>query len=234
MMQRGWAWILAGALALSGCSGLGTLNRAAAPTDLYTLTPKSTFDGGLPRLSHQIVIEEPTASSAVDTDQIAVQPTPHQFQYLPTARWVDRAPVIVQNLLIESFENSGKVAAVGRSSVGLRPDYMIITDLREFQARIPKVEPVPLVEGQAVQARLPETDALEIHVRLNLKLVDAFDDHIIGSKSFERVIISPTDDIEDVVSAFDDALGKTMRRAVEWSVRTIYSHGQRNPRPSLR
>ena len=45
------------------------------------------------------------------------------------------------------------------------------------------------------------------------------------------MILSPTEQMSDVVVAFDDALGKTMRRAVEWSVRTIYSHSQRNPRP---
>jgi cholesterol transport system auxiliary component len=220
MTRWGWASVLAATLALSGCGGLGTLNRAASPTDLYTLTPKSTFSSGLPRLSHQIVIEEPTAHAAVDTDQIAVQPTPYQFEYLPVARWVDRAPVIVQTLLIESFENSGKVAAVGRSSVALRPDFLIVSDLREFQARLPAVE--------------TESGALEIHVRMNLKIVDAYDDHIIGSQSFQKVMMSPSDEMADVVVAFDDALGKTMRRAVEWSVKTIYSHGQRNPRPALR
>lgn len=227
--MRLWGWtVLAAALAVSGCTGLGTLNRAAAPTDLYMLTPKSTFASGLPRLSHQIVIEEPTAHSAVDTDQIAVQPTPFQFEYFPVARWVDRAPVIVQTLLIESFENSGKVAAVGRSTVGLRPDYLIVTDLREFQARLPK----QLLSDEEAEGGV--ADALEVHVRLNLKIIDAFDDHIIGSKSFEKVMVSGSSDMEDVVVAFDDALGKTMRRAVEWSVRTIHSHGVRNPRPDLR
>lgn len=208
-----------GLLALSGCAGIGTLNRAASPTDLYTLTPKSTFSAGLPRLSQQILVEEPTASSAVNTDQVAVQPTPFQFEYLPRVRWVDRAPVIVQTLLVESFENSGKVAAVGRSTVGLRPDYMIVTDLREFQARLPAPE--------------DKSDALEINVLLNIKIVDAFDDHIIGSQSFEETAVSPTDDMPDIAVAFDTALGRAMRKAVEWSVRSIYSHGQKNPRPSL-
>ncbi|WP_083498949.1 ABC-type transport auxiliary lipoprotein family protein [Shimia marina] len=211
---------LAGALAVSGCTGIGTINRATAPTDLYTLTPKSTFDSKLPRLSQQISVEEPTASSAVNTDQVAVQPTPYRFEYLPRARWVDRAPVMLQTLLIESFENSDRVSAVGRSSVGLRPDYMIVTDLREFQARLPKAD--------------SESQALEVHVMLNIKIVDAFDDHIIGSKTFERIASSPSDDMDDIVQAFDTALGKAMRRAVEWSVKSIYSHGRKNPRPSIR
>ncbi len=220
-MMRWMSLVFLGcSLALSGCGGIGTISRATAPTDLYTLTPKSTFDTGLPRLRQQLTVEEPTASSAVNTDQVAVQPTPYRFEYLPRARWVDRAPVMLQTLLIESYENSGKVGAVGRSSVGLRPDYMIVSDLREFQARLPKAD--------------SDSEALEIHVMLNIKIVDAFDDHIIGSKTFERVSISPSDEMDDIVLAFDEALGKSMRRAVEWSVKTIYSHGQRNPRPTLR
>ncbi|MBO9407537.1 membrane integrity-associated transporter subunit PqiC [Shimia sp. R9_1] len=220
MMRLVWVGMMLGAVALSGCTGIETLNRATTPTDLYTLTPKSTFASGLPRIRQQIVVEEPTASSAVNTDQIAVQPTPYQIEYLPRARWVDRAPVIVQNLLVESYENSGKVRSVGRSSVGLRPDYVIVTDLREFQARLPVVE----VEG---------TEALKIDVRLNLKIVDSFNNQIIDSKSFEAVVQTASDEIEDVILAFDTALGRTMRNSVEWSVRSIYSHAQKNPRPAL-
>ena len=61
--------------ALTGCTGLGTLRQASKPNDLYLLTPKSTFSSSLPRIQKQIVVEEPTATAAVNTDQIAVQPT---------------------------------------------------------------------------------------------------------------------------------------------------------------
>lgn len=208
-----------GAIGLSGCAGLGTINRAATPTDLFTLTPKSTFASNLPRLQQQIVIEEPTATAAVDTDQIAVHPTPLQVEYLPRVRWVDRAPLIVQALMIESFENSGKVAAVGRSTVGLRPDYTIVSDVREFQANLPAAD--------------VEDAPLEIHVRLNLKIIDSFRDHIIGSNSFGEVVVAQSDEMIDVAAAFDTALGRAMRKSVEWSIRKIHSHAQTNRRPTL-
>ena len=35
--------ILILALGVSGCSGLNVLNQAAVPSELYALTPKSTF-----------------------------------------------------------------------------------------------------------------------------------------------------------------------------------------------
>lgn len=204
---------------LSGCAGLDTLNRASQPTDLYLLTPKSTFDPKLPRISQQIVVEVPTATAAVDNDRIAIQPTALKVQYLPRARWVDRAPLIVQALLIESYENSGKVGAVGRSASGVRADYHIVTDIREFQVIVKK-----LPDG---------SDQYSIDVRLNIKIIDAFDDRIIGSNSFEELVIAQGGDVAQIVTAFDEALGDTMRDAVEWSIRKISVHASRNPRPDL-
>lgn len=199
------------ALVLAGCGGLGTLSRVSTPNDLYALTPKSTFAGDLPSIRSQIVVEEPTATAAVNTDQIAVFPTPLQVQYLPRARWVDRAPLIVQALLIESFENTGKVPAVGRSTVGLRADYVVITDIREFQA--------------LVRTNEAGNETLEVNVRLNIKIIDEYEDHIIASSSFEKIRVSPSDDALELATAFDAALGSAMRNAVEWSIRRIYAHG---------
>lgn len=205
--------LVCGAVALlQGCAGLGQLQRVATPNELYALTPKSTFSSDLPRLDQQIVVEEPSATAAVSTDQIAVQPTPLRVQYLPQVRWVDRAPLIVQALLIESFENSNRVPAVGSSLIGLRADYYIATDIREFQAFLP-----PDAGPDA---------PLQIHVRLNIKLIDADEDRIIGSRSFSEVVPSATDDPADVASSFDEALGDAMRDAVEWSIRSIHRHAR--------
>ena len=201
---------------LGACTGLGTLRQASKPNDLYLLTPKSTFSSSLPRVQKQIVVQEPTATAAVNTDQIAIQPTPLQVQYLPRARWVDRAPLIVQALLVESYENSGKVAAVGRSTVGLRADYVIVPDLREFQGFV-----VRDVEG---------TKTIRVEVRMNIKIIDEFEDKIIASSSFREVVASASDATPDLVKAFDDALGRTMRDAVEWSVRRINTHAANNQR----
>ncbi|MBW4709223.1 membrane integrity-associated transporter subunit PqiC [Roseobacter sp. YSTF-M11] len=203
---------------LTGCTGLSTLTSATAPTDLYTLTPKSTFDPSLPRLKNQIVIGEPTATAAVSNDRIAVQPSPLQVEYLPGARWVDRAPVIVQALLLESFENSGKVDAVGRSAVSLRADYLVVTDIREFQARVP---PEAL-----------ENDRLQVQVRLNIKVVNADLDRIIASRSFEEIVEAQSDAAPDIAEAFDEALGDVMRDAVEWSIRSMHADARKRPATS--
>jgi len=190
---------------LAACAGLSTLRNVTQPTDLYDLTPKSTYADDLPSISAQVVVEEPTAVASVNTDRIAIKPNPYQVQYFPDARWVDRAPVLVQSLLIESFENTGKVAAVGRQAIGLSPDFTLVVELREFQAA---------EEGGA--------DApITVLVQLNIKIVKEPRGVIIASQSFAHLSTSDSAEMIAVITAFDEALGKTMGRAVDWAVRRI-------------
>lgn len=190
----------------AGCASLSTLQNVTEPTDLYDLTPKSTFDAGLPEIAAQLVVEEPTAASAVNTDRITVKPTVYQIQYLPRARWVDRAPLLVQSKMVESFESTGKVASVGRQSIGLRADYTLLTELREFQAEVG--------EGGA-------NAPLTVVVQLNVKIVSDPLGLIVGSKSFGHRETAASNDTLAVVAAFDAALGKAMGGAIDWSVRRI-------------
>lgn len=191
------------ALALAGCAAIpGTLAGIAEPTSLYILTPKSTFPE-VPQVTRQLVVEAPTAAAGINTDRIAVQPNPLSMEFFGGARWVDRAPLMVQTLLIETFENSRGIAAVGRSAVGLRADFTLVTDLREFQARVRPDDP----QGP-----------VEVLVRLNLKVVDSYDDRIVGSESFQQVARAASNDMLDVVAAFDEALGRAMRDSVIWSL----------------
>ena len=190
---------------ITGCAGLTTLRSVTEPTDLYDLTPKSTYDPNLPAIVAQLVIEEPTAASSVNTDRIAIKPNQYQVQYFPKARWVDRAPLLVQTLLVESFENTGKVAAVGRQAIGLNSEYTLVTDLREFQAAVGDGENAPIT----------------VTVQLNMKIVQEPQGLIVASKSFMHQVPAVSSEMISVVTAFDTALGKTMRQAVEWTVRRI-------------
>jgi len=206
-MKSGFRVLLAAAMALglTGCAGLSTLSQVTKPTQLFDLTPKSTYDPDLPSIESQLVVEEPTAAGAVNTDRNAVRPNAYEVAYFPEVRWVDRAPLLVQTMLVESFENTGKVIAVGRQAIGLTSDFTLVTDLREFQAEVMAGAGAPL----------------EVIVHLNMKIVQDPRGVIVGSQSFVDREPVASDDMDAIVAAFDAALGKTMRRAVEWSVRRI-------------
>jgi len=192
---------VAAAAAFAFVAGSCALPGGGEPPQLYTLTPKSTFEASLPRVDWQLVVERPVASAGINTQRIAVQRSPVTLDYFARASWTDQAPALVQTLLIESFENSGKIRAVTRESSQLRADYILQTELREFQAEYDKT-------GQPPQ----------VHVRLNGKLIRMPDRTIIANQTADRLVRAEKSDMENVILAFDDALGKVMKQMVEWAL----------------
>jgi cholesterol transport system auxiliary component len=172
------------------------------PPKLYVLSPKSTFAEDLPRVDWQLVVDVPVADAALNTARIALRRNPVLLDYYGDSNWTDTAPLMVQTLLIESFENTRRIVGVGRQSVALRGDYSLISDLREFQAEYDK-------------SAIPN-----VRVRLNAKLVKMPERVIVGSINAEFVEPAEGSDLASVVYAFDQALGKTLKRIVEWTLRT--------------
>lgn len=192
--------LMAGAvMALAGCTALP--GNQPLPR-LFVLTPKSTFSADLPRANWQLTVSEPVAEAGLNTARIALRQSPVTLEYFARANWVDTAPVMVQTLIVESFENSGKIVAVGRQSVSLRADYSLIPELREFQAEY---------DGGTVPVA---------RVRLNAKLVKMPQREIIATMTAENKVEAASAELESVVHAFDTALGKTLKRLVEWTLRT--------------
>jgi cholesterol transport system auxiliary component len=190
------ALLLAGLLTLGACQ----LPGAGEPPNLYTLTPKNTFSPDLPKVDWQLIVETPVAAAGLNTSRIALQRSPVTLEYYANANWTDIAPLMVQNLLIESFENTGKIVAVSRESTTLRADYLLKTELREFQAEYDGSGPP--------RAR----------VRVNAKLARMPDRAIIGSYTVERMERAASGDLPAIALAFDEALGGAMRRVVEWTL----------------
>ncbi|HEX9557825.1 MAG TPA: ABC-type transport auxiliary lipoprotein family protein, partial [Reyranella sp.] len=120
----------AAAASLAGCA----LLQAADPQDLYTVTPKSTFEPDLPAVYWQLTVEAPAAAANLNTGRIAIAMTPTSSDYYAKAAWTDRAPLMVQTRIVDSFENTRKIVAVARESIGIRANYVLQPDLRNFEA----------------------------------------------------------------------------------------------------
>jgi len=195
--RRGFL-LAAAAGVLAGCQ----LPGSGEPPQLFTLTPKTNFAADLPRANWQLAIETPVASGGIDSARIALARTPVTLDYFARANWTDTAPRMVQTLLVESFENTGRIVAVGRESSSLRPDYLLKVDLREFQAEL-RVGASPIAR-----------------VRLAVRLVRLPERTVIASFSNEAQQVAASSDIHQIVLAFDEALGSVIRRTVEWTLRT--------------
>ena len=189
------------ALPLASCSVVPGADLP--PPQLYILSPKSTYDPGMPATDWQLAIEVPIAEAGLNTARIALRHDPLSLEYFERANWIDTTPRMVQTLMVESFENSKKAAAVGRASIGLRSDFTLVSELRSFQAEY---------DGKA---------APTVRVRINVKLIKMPQRTIVGAISVMRTAPAPGTRMEDVVLAFDDALGKVLRQIVDWSLRTL-------------
>jgi len=198
MISR-WAALAIVALALAGCE---LIQAAEEPTELYQVSPKSTFDDGMPSVLWQLAVEVPAAAANLNTGRIAIAQSPTSFDYYAKTAWTDRAPLMVQTRIVDSFENSRKIVAVARESIGLRANYVLQPDLRNFEAMY--------FYGGAPIA----------HVRIVAKLVQMPDRQIIGVATFERCVRARQDKVTKVVEAFDQALGGVMRRMVAWTLST--------------
>ena len=191
----------AAAAVLTGCQAINAINSAGEPTDLYTVTPKSTFDADLPSVYWQLAVEVPAASANLNTGRIAIAMTPTSSDYFAKVAWTDRAPLMVQTRIVDSFENTRKIVAVARESIALRANYVLQPDLRNFEALYYYGQP-PIVR-----------------VRIIAKLVRMPDRQIIGVASFERCVRARADKVPKVVEAFDQALGSVIKRLVSWTLR---------------
>ena len=173
------------------------------PTTLYTLTPKNTFPPDLPSVNWQLVVELPTAAAGIDSSRIALSHDPFTLEYYAKAAWTDNAPGMVQTLLIESFERTGKIVAVGPELAGLRPDFILKTDLRAFQANYRGGDPVPTVV-----------------VRVSAKLVAMPQRRIVRAIDSDKSVKAAGSKFEDVLNAFDDALGHVLKDIVVYTLTT--------------
>lgn len=191
---------MCGAALLLGLAACSTLNPTAP--HLYTLTPRASVAAG-PKADWQLLVETPAAAAGIDTPRIALARTPTSLDYFADVSWADRAPNMVQGLIVQTFEDSGRIVSVGRDTVGLRSDYVLKSELRDFQA-----------EYATPGAAMPD----RVHVRLSAKLVAMPRRTIEAGETFEASAPVRGRSFTDVIAAFDQALGQVTGELVSWSL----------------
>ena len=192
------------ALTLAGCSALSTLTDATTPLEAFELRVPADMPQVRSSVRRDLVIETPAAGGALDTDRIMIRPGPLQAQYLPGARWTDTAPVMLQNLMLRAFEDTNALRYVGRRPLGGTGDYVLISELTDFQAELDAT-------GQGVTTRL----------RTTVRLVREADASIIGSRTIQTVAQAASTDTLAVVQSFDQATGAALQDLTGWALGLI-------------
>ena len=201
-LSRRIALLIPVLLVLAGCASM-LPGADRKPPQLYELTPGSSFAENLPRVRTQLLVETPTASASLRSSRIAVKMQRTTLDYVADSEWTDLATNLVQTLLVETFDNSGRIAGVARQGSGLRTDYLLKSDLREFHAEMYKGAPA------------------RIRIRLHVRLVRWNDRDIVASRTFEAAETLPGEGVDAIVGGFDSALAGVLRQVVEWSLRRM-------------
>ncbi|WP_182085761.1 ABC-type transport auxiliary lipoprotein family protein [Aureimonas sp. ME7] len=190
-----WTGFALVALSLSACASLKT------PPATFELSPPPAAERVGSSTRSQILLPEPTATRALDSDRIVIKPTPQTIENLADSQWSDRLPRLVQLRLLQAFQNTGRIGAAGVPGQGLAIDYQVVTELRRFEIAF---EPQP-------------TAVVEISVK-------ALNDRtgvVRGSRVFTAKVPVADGQPSGYVTALDGAFAQVADQIVTWMIRLI-------------
>lgn len=185
-------------MALAACSLPG---ERKAPRRVR-LTPAEDFPPSMPSVAWTLMVNEPQATLSLNSAKVAYIGEKKQIEYLATAEWASRAPEMIMELLVESFQNSNKILTVGDRRARIRPDFELDTRLVEFFYE------------------QTDEDAGEVRVKLETTLIKRPQRSPLATLSFESSSPVAPRSLDNIVAAFDESLRDVMEQTVEWALQT--------------
>ena len=184
------------AVLLSGCA---LLNRPAPP-QLYMLRPQMAPAMGA-TVRWRLTVAAPEAAASLDTERIALTRTPITMDYFANAAWTDRLPLMVQRMLVQAFEGTGRIMSVDRETLGAANDYLLETEIRDFQARydMPNAAPAIVIGIQVKLLQMPQRD-------------------IVSGTYISQEVKAAGNTIDSIVTAFNQATGAAIAQIVGWTL----------------
>ena len=195
---RSVAGVLVLALLTGACAGLGFGSKEPLPAFNLSAPPPVPRTGAI---RGQLVIPEPTAISALDSERIVVRPSAGQVATLGGAQWSDRLPKLLQARILQTFENSSRLRSVGRPTDGINATYQLVVDVRAFQL---SVTPEPAGE-----------------VELSAKIVAAGSGRIVAARVFRASTPAAGTDGPQAVAAIEASFQDVAVQLVRWVGRAI-------------
>lgn len=204
-----------GGVLLSGCAAGGP------PPTTYDLSLSNDVAAVRGRTSAQLLVREPRALRALDTERIVIRPQLQEITYLGGAQLADRLPLVVQARLIEAFERSAGARAVAAPGDGLVIDYTLSSHLRRFDVRVFRGDGNSDVDDATDHTRghTPGRDFAEIEIFVNL--LNERNGRVLASKLFQASAPTSANSADAVASALNTAFSLIARDIVAWTYAEI-------------
>ncbi len=186
-------------LVLAGCGGL--IGPSSAPPQIYMLEPHfGPVDA--PNVNWQLSVTRPDAADVYDTERLVIE-RGQIMDYYADAQWADQTETLLQRLIVEAFEKSGRIAAVARDREGLHADVLLQVEVRNFLARYDSDSGAPTILVELV-AKLVTPQA-----RMVIATLDARHEEAATANSIAAAVV-----------AFNSAIGAALEEIVAWTLRT--------------
>ena len=182
------------ALPMTGCAVLGGPSEYA----VYSPQPQIAAPSDQVIVAWQLQVQEPYAGETLSAPKLLVMPTPAVYEVFPDARWRDPPPALVGTLLLRAFEQSGRIIGVDRAASGVNTDYVLSSELRDFQ--------IELVAGEP-----------RAKITLHARLLGFANNRIVAARTFEATAPAVTQDAASGAKAIESALGILLPQVRDWT-----------------
>ncbi len=196
MMKAAIRWtLLAAVYSVAGCVSL--LPETAPPKPRYHISADDAATLHGPPVDWSLVIEDPRTTRIYDSVRIAVSTAPEKIEYFAGGEWADRAPRLFQTALAQTFENSGRILAVGDRTALPVGDVVLQMDIRALHLDVRSGSPASNV---TIYARLTDGKGM-VH----------------AARRFSASEAARSERADDVVAAMNAAMNSVITEIVSWT-----------------
>ena len=202
MIRRRLFLIAASSLLLSACGGnvLG-LGPPEAGT-IYPIRPAFPAGNG-EKVGWALSILRPDLAGGLDSDRIVLHQPDGTMDFYAKAIYPDRLGALVQQVLLDGFEMSGRIAAVAPEQAALHADYNLVTEVKDFSARYAQADGIPAVT-----------------VSITAKMTTAHGRAIVSTFSTVKTVSASANSAAAAAQALQQAVGTAVSEIVNWALAT--------------
>ena len=164
--------------------------------------PLATFDLSAPTVQAKarqmraiLVVQEPIASAPLDGDRIVVRVGGTSIAVVKGAQWADRLPRLLQNRLIQTFENAQLTRSISRPGDGIAADRSLAWEIRRFEV---------------------QTEEAAARVEVSVKILDP-SGRVVAAQIFSASAPGSAGEGAAASAALNEASNDVLRQIVAWA-----------------
>ncbi|HEU0163257.1 MAG TPA: ABC-type transport auxiliary lipoprotein family protein [Rhizomicrobium sp.] len=146
-------------------------------------------------------IMRPNVPGGLASDRIALIQPGGVLDFYAKATYPDTTSTMIQQALLDGFEASGRIGAVSREQDALQADYLLVVEVKNFEAQYAVADGIP-----------------QVVVAMTAKLTTARGRKIMGTFTTTQTGTASVNSTPAVAQALTAALGAAVKQVVDWTL----------------